>query len=130
MSSRTKTAIGVGIGIGVAVILILLALFVIRRRRRMAPRRDQASAKPTNPRMSAASTTPTMSEADGRPISEADGKVARPWSMRSELEGSSVPVSRQPNQAFGAGNTNGTNAEFGGLSPVAELPGSEGKWQR
>jgi hypothetical protein len=68
-----------------------------------------------------------MSEADGRPISEADGKAARPWSMRSELEGSSVPAAGQPHHG-GAPKVDGNHVE-GGLSPVAELPGSE-VWQR
>lgn len=99
-----------------------------RRRRRRVPRRhDEGMTKASNPRMSAASTTPTASEADGRPISEADGNAARPWSMRSELEGSSVPAAGQPPHG-GAAKVNGNHAE-GGLSPVAELPGSEG-WQR
>lgn len=128
MSSRTKTAIGVGVGVGVALILALLAVFLYRRRRRRVPRpHDEGMTKASSPRMSAASTTPTESEADGRPISEADGNSARPWSMRSELEGSSVPAAGQPPHG-GAAKVNGNHAE-GGLSPVAELPGSEG-WQR
>ncbi|KAK0741567.1 hypothetical protein B0T18DRAFT_432655 [Schizothecium vesticola] len=127
MSSRTKTVIGVGVGVGVAFLLALLAVCLYRRRRRRVPRSDEGIAKTSNPRMSAASTTPTMSEADGRPISEADGKAARPWSMRSELEGSSVPAAGQPHHA-GASKADANDAE-GGLSPVAELPGSEG-WQR
>jgi len=127
MSSRTKTAIGVGVGVGVAFLLALLAVFLYRRRRRRGPRRDEGIAKTSNPRISAASTTPTMSEADGRPISEADGKAARPWSMRSELEGSSVPAAGHPHHGS-ALKTEGNYVE-GGLSPVAELQGSEG-WRR
>ncbi|KAK1835035.1 hypothetical protein QBC39DRAFT_182936 [Podospora conica] len=128
MSSRTKMAIGVGVGVGVAFLLVLFAVFLYRRQRRRATRGDEGIAKTSNPRTSAASTAPTMSEADGQPISEADGKAARPWSMRSELEGSSVPAGGQPHHGFGAAKPDGNHAE-GGLSPVAELPGSEG-WQR
>ena len=53
------------------------------------------------------STAPTVWEADGQAVVEADGRAARPWTLRSELEGSKVASNR---------------AE---LRPLAELPGSE-----
>ena len=65
-------------------------------------------------------------------ISEADGLPARPWSMRSELEGSRVPGIGVVGVGAGAGGgkeegVGGGGAGAGGdgmLSPIAELPGS------
>lgn len=61
-------------------------------------------------------------------ISEADGQPARPWSMRSELEGSfpgagaggSAAASRTSKDGHAAHHEGGDD----GLSPIAELPGS------
>jgi hypothetical protein len=63
---------------------------------------------------------PGVAEADGQAILETDGTPARPWSMRSELEGSQVP-----NLAMGdtSGGHVRRNEE---LSPVAELQGNGG----
>jgi hypothetical protein len=93
--------------------------------------------------VSAVSKEPRASEADGQPISEADGKpvskadrpdvlesggqqiletdgnAARPWSMRSELEGSKVVPLSTVGDAGGGHVRRSTD-----LSPVAELPGS------
>ena len=48
-----------------------------------------------------------MWEADGQAVLETDGRVAQPWTLRSELEGSPVAEDRKE------------------LRPVAELPGTE-----
>jgi hypothetical protein len=76
------------------------ALFFLRRRQRARSGEEVENSSTSGSganknRVSAASSTlPPMSEADGRPVSEADGKAARPWSMRSELEGSQVGGNR------------------------------------
>lgn len=57
--------------------------------------------------VSAVSTAPTIPGADGEVLAEADWRAARPWTLRSELEGS--PVTRRTAEA----------------SAIAELPGSE-----
>ncbi len=114
--------------------LILLAtiavlFFLSRRRRHSPPKIETAGASGGKPqRMSGVSSTPTASEADGQAVSEVDGRAARPWSMRSELEGSAV-FSNSPNYA-GAGTAmdgpNGGHMWKGDeLSPVAELPAIE-----
>jgi hypothetical protein len=80
--------------------------------------------------VSGISTTPTVSEADGQAVSEVDGRPARPWSMRSELEGSRVPTPVEVSEGGGMiGDAHGSYPKRNGeLSPVAELPGSE-SWQ-
>lgn len=53
-------------------------------------------------------------EADSQALTETDGRAAKPWTLRSELEGSKVAEQAQ------RGAADGTH-----LGPVAELPGSE-----
>ncbi|KAI0131839.1 hypothetical protein BJ170DRAFT_679738 [Xylariales sp. AK1849] len=72
---------------------------------------------------------PGVSEADGQAVSETDGRAARPWSMRSELEGSPVlpNLAGHPGVSPVAGDGRGGRVRRSGeLSPVAELPGIEG----
>jgi hypothetical protein len=66
---------------------------------------------------------PEEPEADGQPLSEADGRpVQQPWDLRTELEGSGLPSSNYTaNGGFGSagaqqGRRNGS---------IAELPGSD-----
>jgi hypothetical protein len=61
---------------------------------------------------------PGVAEADGQAILETDGTPARPWSMRSELEGSQVPNPALRNTTGGHVRRNEE------LSPVAELQGN------
>jgi len=115
--------IGVGIALGVLILLAAIAALLLRRRRRR--RIDSEIAEK---RTSAASTVPTLPEADGQAVSEADGKAARPWSMRSELEGS-IPADN-PAGPTGKGQMMGDPKwsyamRRMDLAPVAELPGSE-----
>jgi len=117
-------------------VLILLAaivaLFFLRRRRRRPADciENGANEKKANKnRTSGVSSTPTMSEADGNPVSEADGTKARPWSMRSELEGSQVVKEGAGDKTASANHTHGEHAKPGELSPVAELPGNDSWYQ-
>jgi len=99
---------------------MISALFLLRRKRqKSSPSEVEGGGssgngtKPAKPasseeqRVSATSTAPTVWEADGKAVAEADGRAARPWTLRSELEGSQVASNR---------------AE---LRPIAELPGTE-----
>lgn len=71
------------------------------------------------------SDTPTVSEADGQPVSEVEGRPARPWSMRSELEGS--PVAAHFGEfAKEIGTTGGRGAEFAAAPPAAPSTGAAG----
>jgi len=100
MSTGAKAGLGVGLALGATVILIL-AFFFLRNRRRAratateadeyaAVRQDADGDKPKGPRPAELSSphTPAMSA-----MSELEPKPARPWSMRSELEGRSATVS-------------------------------------
>ncbi|KAK4448752.1 hypothetical protein QBC34DRAFT_102454 [Podospora aff. communis PSN243] len=126
-SSGTKIAIGVGVTVGVLILLAAIAaLFFLRRRRGRSRDEIEGSAsekKPGNNRTSGVSTTPTMSEADGNPVSEVGGTKARPWSMRSELEGSQVVKDESGGRMTPANHIHGDHGR-GELSPVAELPGN------
>jgi len=112
--------IGVGAGLGAVILLaIILALFLLRRKRRRRSRSKVDSgdynsgsrlSKPPpldEPPMSTMSTAPLMYDPNGQ-ITEADGRAASPWTLRSELEGSQVMRKGGPVPV-----------------PVAELPGSE-----
>ncbi|KAK0614701.1 hypothetical protein B0T14DRAFT_570606 [Immersiella caudata] len=131
-SSGTKIAIGVGVTVGVLILLAaIVALFFLRRRRRRPADEieDSSAKKANNNRASGVSSTPTMSEADGNPVSEADGTKARPWSMRSELEGSQVVKDGVGDKTASANPIHGEHAKPGELSPVAELPGNDSWYQ-
>jgi hypothetical protein len=143
LSSGTKIGIGIGAAIGALVLIAVIAalLFFRRKRRRSAPEIEKVSSNSEN-----VSDVPTklkepeidgqlISEADGKPVSkadrpdvlesggqqilEADGNAARPWSMRSELEGSQVVPISTVGDAGG-----GRVRRSGDLNPIAEMPGS------
>jgi hypothetical protein len=111
--------IGVGAGIGAVIVLaIILALF-LRRRKRRRPSRSKVESgdydyvsklskpRPSDePPKSTTSTAPPVYDTNGQIMPEADGRAARPWTLRSELEGSQVIRKGEP-------------------IPIAELPGSE-----
>ena len=119
LSSGAKVGIGVGAGIGALIFLaIILALF-LRRRKRRRPSRSKVESgdyddgsklskpRPSDePPRSTMSTAPTVYETNGQIIPEADGRAARPWTLRNELEGSQAIRKGEP-------------------IPIAELPGSE-----
>jgi len=112
MASGTKIAIAVGVTVGVLILIAALVILFFLRRRGM--RRSPKAASEN--RFSDTSTLPKMAEAGGEPLSEVDGKAARPWSMRSELEGSRV-------SGDSAGvSEGGKHKEKRDLTPVAELP--------
>lgn len=123
MSQGTKIAIGVGVSVGVLVLLAaLVALFILRRRR---SRGDGSVGGKSWKRASATSTAPTVPEADGKSVSEADGRAAAPWTMRSELEGRQVAAGAKAangEKPLANGHSVGTGTR---LDNVAELPGSE-----
>jgi hypothetical protein len=131
-SSGTKIAIGIGVTVGVLILLAAIAaLFFLRRRRGRSTDEIEKSAsekKASNNRTSGVSSTPTMSEADGNPVSEVGGTKARPWSMRSELEGSQVMKDGPGGKTAPANHIPGDNTK-GELSPVAELPGNDSWYQ-
>ncbi|KAF2092508.1 hypothetical protein NA57DRAFT_62378 [Rhizodiscina lignyota] len=112
-----KVGIIVGAVVGGLILLAIIFFLLRRRRRRRSPSEFESgdSGKDTRPPKpdsseehpaSATSTTPIVRDANGQLMAEADGRAARPWMLRSELEGS--PVKRTEE-----------------LSPIAELPGSE-----
>ncbi|KAK1750331.1 hypothetical protein QBC47DRAFT_393927 [Echria macrotheca] len=124
LSTGTKVAIGVGVSVGVLILIAaIIALFILRRRGRGKPPKDDdgsfSTSKTSKGRLSGAIPSPKAPEVDGQPVSEADGKAARPWSMRSELEGSQVPLGNGKQRV-----ANGNYHQDNNLSPVAELPGS------
>ena len=77
-------------------------------------------------------TTPRVPEIAGQPISEADGRAAKPWIVRSELEGTSY-FSAANGNAQGRQGPNGAPQQYVAYRPppppllqgqgaVAELP--------
>ncbi|KAI9689659.1 MAG: hypothetical protein M1820_010112 [Bogoriella megaspora] len=119
LSTGAKVGIGVGVAAGGLILLALIAARLLLRRKRQKrplsktengvsengaiPSRSESAASQTVP------ITPTIStvlDANGQPVSEADGRPAPLWTLRSELEGSPV-------------------AGRGEMNPIAELPGSE-----
>ncbi len=121
LSSGAKIGIGVGAGIGALILLALIsAFFLLRRKRRRRPRSKVESGdhdnapdlskpppadEPPKSEMVPASV-PTPYDTNGQMMSEADGRAAWPWTLRSELEGSRPTRKGEP-------------------FPIAELPGSE-----
>ncbi|KAK4221014.1 hypothetical protein QBC38DRAFT_404047 [Podospora fimiseda] len=132
-SSGLNTGAKVGIAVGGVVgALVLLGVFIAlyRKRRRGHGAGGIEGGKPGRSR-TVHLPSPRASEADSNPVSEVEGKAARPWSMRTELEGS------KPGEGAGLKKRNDVMpAELPGdgitmphhdLSPVTELPGSE-RW--
>ncbi|KAK0614958.1 hypothetical protein B0T17DRAFT_540696 [Bombardia bombarda] len=122
LSSGAKAGIGVGVGVAVLVFLAVMVALLLshRRKKRQRSTSEVGSGKRPHGRPDSAN----VSEADGQAVSETDGQPARPWSMRSELEGSHPPpLMSKPGIEGGA-------VADEKLSPVAELPGSEvERWQ-
>jgi hypothetical protein len=137
LNTGAKVGIAIGAVVGALILLgVLIALYRKRKRRYSAGGIE--GGKPGRSR-TVHLPEPRASEADSNPVSEVEGKAARPWSMRSELEGN------KPGRAAGvngkgkegvAGSDGTMPAELPGdgvtvphhqLSPVAELPGSE-RW--
>lgn len=111
--------IGVGAGIGVVVVLAIILAVFLRRRKRRTPLRSKVESgdydygsklskpRPSDePPRSMVSTAPPVYDTNGQIMPEADGRAARPWTLRNELEGSQVIRKGEP-------------------IPIAELPGSE-----
>ncbi|KAK3376807.1 hypothetical protein B0T24DRAFT_700719 [Lasiosphaeria ovina] len=143
LSSSAKAGIIGGVVGGAVLLAALAVLFFLRRRRQRRSAGVESGKKQhyhSENKNGKVPSTPTASEADGVPVSEADGRAARPWSMRSELEGSQPATSTAPSSlaervsgegaagvgtgAVGDGHHHHHNGG-GELSPVAELPGSE-----
>jgi len=130
LDQGAKIGIGIGVALGILLVLGLIAFLLLRLRRRRREARksyevESSAFNEPKPKTSMAeanrlSTAPTVAEADSRPVSEADGTPARPWSMRSELEGDRPegPVVKGATPAVPVRSAKE-------LSPVAELPGSE-----
>jgi len=126
----------VTVGVLILIAAIVALLFLRRKRGKAAGGVENGSTAAANKgnknRISASSTTPTMSEADGRPVSEVGGSAARPWSMRSELEGSQVKSDRLEHSGGHVSVKDSTyqvrqTKDKSDLSPVAELP-ANGSW--
>lgn len=110
---------GIGVGVTLAVLFILGVAFLLFRRKR---RRAAAEVK-TGPDIQ---TAPPIGPAhpSGTP-SELEGNTARPWSLRSELDGASIAkVAEGGNR----GPWSRSELDAGGVSgektakPVTELP--------
>ncbi|KAM0330132.1 hypothetical protein ACHAQA_004305 [Verticillium albo-atrum] len=99
LSQQARIGIGIGVGVGSALLLGLLALlFFSRRKRQRRELEAAASAKGDHPDSlmappSSAPHTPTTG------ISEIDSRAARPWSMRSELDGRSMAAEMEAGTA-------------------------------
>jgi len=110
--------------IGLLIIAGIISFILLRRRRERrrnagVGKQEKGEVKYNRP------TTPRASEADSNPVSEADGKAARPWSMRSELEGSQVGGKTTAGPPVAAGANGVPVRKSAELSPVAELPGND-----
>ena len=119
---------GIAVGAAAAVLIFLAALIALflhhRRRKRRASTGEVENVGGGAP--SNASNKKNHNSMDHPPsdISEVDGQPARPWSMRSELEGSQVPGTGLVSGAAGGGSGKEEGVGDGMLSPIAELPGS------
>ncbi|KAK3330189.1 hypothetical protein B0H66DRAFT_49298 [Apodospora peruviana] len=128
LSPGAKAGIGVGAAVAVLIFLaVMVALFLSHRRKLAARRRSSAAAAAAESEKGEAKSS---AKHHSNTPSEADGQPARPWSMRSELEGSQVPqAAGMEGVIAGAGAAGRRSKEDevigDGLSPIAELPGSE-----
>ncbi|KAK3323100.1 hypothetical protein B0T19DRAFT_476265 [Cercophora scortea] len=137
-TTDTPSGLGPGAKAGIAVaaavsglifIAVLVALFLSHRRKRQRQSKlsNEAGNGSPSEKPGAQRDSLRTSEADGKPVSEADGVAARPWSMRSELEGDQPPNSVVGGPGpYVSGHAVRRSGEGGDvLTPVAELPGSE-----
>ncbi|KAK3688906.1 hypothetical protein B0T22DRAFT_528110 [Podospora appendiculata] len=126
LSPGAKAGIAVAAAVaGLIFIAVLVALLLSHRRKRQRQPSVEAAGSAEKQSGIIKHDSLRTSEADGQPVSEADGVAARPWSMRSELEGDQPPVlgTGMGSRAGGAVRRSGEGGDA--LSPVAELPGSE-----
>ncbi|KAK3985888.1 hypothetical protein QBC44DRAFT_151121 [Cladorrhinum sp. PSN332] len=135
LNTGAKVGIAIGAVVGGLILLgVLIALY--RKRRSRYAGGGIEGGKPGRSR-TVHLPSPRASEADSNPVSEVEGKAARPWSMRNELEGSKPGEGAGIKKGKeGVGSDGVMPAELPGdgiavphhqLSPVAELPGSE-RW--
>lgn len=131
LNTGAKIGIGVGVAAGVILILAAVVLFFLRRRKRQPSRVSaiESASGGGGGEKTKAKYHPGVPEADGQAVSEADGRAATPWKVRSELEGSAVVPSLGDHPGAAAavvgGDARGGHERRGGeLGPVAELPGS------
>ncbi|KAM7194323.1 hypothetical protein V8F33_007312 [Rhypophila sp. PSN 637] len=148
LSAGAKAGIGVGAAAAVLLFLAVIVALVLhhRRKKRAAATaaRDEDDIAPDMAHTehgvgvggvaagkAASSKKHDSMEHPPSDISEADGQPARPWSMRSELEGSAPGMAGAAAPAAGTRTShelNGVGGEQhhdeGALSPIAELPGS------
>ncbi|KAK0702264.1 hypothetical protein B0H67DRAFT_604567 [Lasiosphaeris hirsuta] len=124
LSSAAKAGLIGGL-VGLFLLLLTIAALLLLRRHRQQSLRGRSGNTKHKPRYSDTSSMPTVPESDGHAISEADGKVARPWSMRSELEGKEIGRGSNSEERPGVPDAESRVNGHAGLSPVAELPGSE-----
>ena len=87
MTTGAKAGIAVGVSVGAIAILAVLALLFLRRRKK-TPNGDEPKAELDG----SADAVAAVPFAPGTPgsvtaPSELDSKAARPWSLRSELDG-------------------------------------------
>jgi hypothetical protein len=91
LASGAKIGIGVGVAGAALLLIALLAFICLRRRKRkqITPSVVEGGGGHGTEKKSAQSslTTPPVPEIAGQPISEADGRVANPSNVRSELDG-------------------------------------------
>ncbi|KAK4212508.1 hypothetical protein QBC37DRAFT_424856 [Rhypophila decipiens] len=151
LSAGAKAGIGVGAAAAVLIFLAVIVALVLHHRRKKraaaAAARDEDDIAPDMAHTehgvggvgggvaagkAASSRKHDSMEHPPSDISEADGQPARPWSMRSELEGSApgmagaagaAPGTRTSHELNGVGGEQQHHDE-GALSPIAELPGS------
>ncbi|KAH6641939.1 hypothetical protein C7974DRAFT_420313 [Boeremia exigua] len=88
LASRAKIGIGVGVGAVALVLIALLAFICLRRRKRKQPNPSvvESAGIHDDEKRPGPLTTPPMPEIAGQPLSEADGRAAKPWNVRSELQ--------------------------------------------
>jgi hypothetical protein len=118
LASGAKIGIGVGVAAAALLLIALLAFMCLRRRKRrqLTPSVVESVGTRGNEKKSADSlTTPPVPEIAGQPVSEADGRVANPSNVRSELDGTNY---------FSAMNMNAQRRE-GPIEQVREGSGAE-----
>jgi hypothetical protein len=142
LSQSTKIGIGVGVGVGSAILLATLLFLFLQRRKRQFKTAESDNSDPSSNNQHHNALI-----SGGTPVtpafSELDSNVARPWSLRSELQGSNASQSPAEYQEMmmategrksdgglqskSAESTprpdNGRIPTHSPLSPVAELPG-------
>jgi hypothetical protein len=136
LASGVKIGIGVGIAAAALSLIALLAFICLRRRKRkqLTPSVVESVGTHEDETKSAQPlTTPPVPEIAGQPVSEADGRAANLWNVRSELEGTNYfsaanmnEQARQEPTGMGAGLSGAPQQYVAYRPPPPPLPQEQG----